>query len=117
LPTISCARRPRYPTNQRCSSPTLHRRLPKVHPLNVGLWGRTANITQTGFHGNWGRVFKEAEPGQSGMPAYSVQVRQQLRQGGCWWGCLVHAGVASGVGSGSNGTSRQAAQIMPARWP
>ena len=52
----------------------LCRRLPKVHPLNVGLWGRTANITQTGFHGNWGRVFKEAEPGQPGMPAFSVQV-------------------------------------------
>lgn len=47
--------------------------LPKVHPMNVGLWGRTANITQTGFHGNWGRVFKEAEPGESGMPAFSVQ--------------------------------------------
>lgn len=42
--------------------------------MNVGLWGRTANITQTGFHGNWGQVFKEAEPGESGMPAFSVQV-------------------------------------------
>ncbi|KAI7839152.1 hypothetical protein COHA_007155 [Chlorella ohadii] len=46
--------------------------LKDVHPINAGLWGRTANITAKASHGNWGKVFQEAEEGQPGMPAYSV---------------------------------------------
>lgn len=65
------------------------RSLTNVHAINAGLWGRTANISLTGSHGNWGKVFKETEPGQPGMPAYSVQVgfcsfRFACKQGG--WG-------------------------------
>jgi len=31
-------------------------RLKDVHPINAGLWGRTANITAKASHGNWGKV-------------------------------------------------------------
>lgn len=48
----------------------------KVHALNAGLWGHRANITmvmKSSSHGNWGRVFREAQEGEEGMPAYGVQ--------------------------------------------
>lgn len=31
-------------------------RLKGVHPINAGLWGRSANITVKANHGNWGKV-------------------------------------------------------------
>lgn len=27
-----------------------------MHPINAGLWGRTANITVKASHGNWGKA-------------------------------------------------------------
>ncbi|KAL4855450.1 hypothetical protein ACK3TF_003986 [Chlorella vulgaris] len=45
-----------------------------VYALQAGLWGRAANITVTTTqHDNWGRIFGEAQLGQEGMPAFSVQ--------------------------------------------
>lgn len=55
------------------ASPLRARSFEGMHAINAGLWGRSANITVVGDHGNWGRVFREAKPGEQGMPAFSVQ--------------------------------------------
>lgn len=52
-----------------------------VHLVNGGLWGRTANITLSSGGGRgaeWGKVFREAQPGEEGIPAYGVNVSLDL---------------------------------------
>lgn len=61
--------------------PASAHRFSKVHAVNGGLWGRTANITLAGstkLGQEWGKVFREARPGEDGIPAYSVNVRGGL---------------------------------------
>ena len=45
-------------------------RLKGVHPINAGLWGRSANITVKANHGNWGKV------GPGRLPAFFVRWMQ-----------------------------------------
>lgn len=85
-----------HPRPAHLSAHPLHCRFDKVHALQAGLWGRTANITlesgRVGFE--WGNVFREAKAGEQGIPAYSVNASVMCREGKPGW---VDAGRVLGV--------------------
>lgn len=69
--------RRRHTTPAAYHAPLQPCRFSKVHAVNAGLWGRSANITMASggkLGQEWGKVFREAAPGEDGVPAYSVDV-------------------------------------------
>lgn len=96
-------------------SPPPGHRLKGVHPINAGLWGRSANITVKANHGNWGKVGSRGawRAAAAAMPwgAFCPKEPQLASAGGgsrSCWRAQAAAAAAAGPAQPTQAASRLA---------